>query len=302
MAKRVLWIGLVSALLVALVGGCAAVPRMASESASYDAMPPMAAPEEPRESVDYQEGATARSRAELGDVIQTRMIIYTGELSLVVADTNEAQAQVMDIIEQVDGYIASANSYTYGDNLRRINLSLRVPVQAFSATMDALRGLALEVSQDAIGSEDVTQEYVDLESRLNALEVKAVRLEELMEEAEDTEAVLAVYSELSETQIRIEQTKGRMQYLERHAAMSTINVSLMPDAMSRPVAVATWRPGGTARRAVESLVTTFQFLFDAAIWLVLAVAPVVAVIGLGIYLFVRIAIWATRRMKIRTSA
>jgi hypothetical protein len=148
----------------------------------------------------------------------------------------------------------------------------------------------------------VTQEYVDLSSRLSALEVKAVRLEELMEEAEDTEAVLAVYSELSETQIRIEETKGRMQYLERHAAMSTINVYLVPDAMSRPVAIAGWRPAGTARRAIESLVTTFQFLFDAAIWLTLAVAPVLVVIGLVIYVMVRVLLWLSRRFKAKASA
>jgi hypothetical protein len=296
---------LIGALLLTLASGCAASGYKAAENSwggtSDRAEAPAAAPQEAADYMD-ETGSGARSRAEMGAFNETRMIIYTGELSLVVADTDDAQARVVALAEAVGGYIASAGSYTFDGDLRRITLSLRVPAEAFNATMDALRGLALEVNQDSINSQDVTQEYVDLSSRLNALEVKAARLEELMEQAEDTEAVLAVYNELSETQIRIEETKGRMQYLERHATMSTINVYLVPDAMSRPVAIAGWRPGGTARRAIESLVTTFQFLLDAVIWLTLAVAPVVGVISLVIYLFVRVVIWATRRFRVKASA
>jgi hypothetical protein len=295
MKKRVVWSLLSGLLVLVLASGCAMGAReSASDSDSGSAPPPMAAePEEPREEMKGE-----GSYQSVADVPQSaRMIIYTGELSLVVSNTDEAQATVVALAEEMGGYIASASSYTYAGDLRRITISLRVPADRFNATMDTLRGLALEVTQDSIGSQDVTQEYVDLTSRLNALEVKAARLEELMEEAEDTEAVLAVYAELSETQIRIEETKGRMQYLERHAAMATINVYLTPDAMSQPVEIAGWRPGGTARRAIESLVATFQFLFDAAIWLVLAVAPVLAFIGLILYAFVRVVIWLSRRMK-----
>jgi len=203
------------------------------------------------------------ANAALADVVD-RMIIYTGELSLVVSDTDVAQSEVIALAEDAGGYVSGANSYVYNQGLRRINLTLRVPAEAFNDMMAALRDLALEVTQDSVGSEDVTQEYVDLESRLKALEVKAERLEELMDEAEDTEAVLAVYEELSETQIRIEETKGRMQYLERRSAMATITVTLTPDELSRPIEIVGWRPQGTVKRAIEVLVETFQFLMVLA--------------------------------------
>ena len=109
-----------------------------------------------------------------------------------------------------------------------------------------------------------------------------------MEEAEDTESVLAVYRELSQTQIEIEQTKGRMRYLEDASSMATIQVSLTPDELSQPVEIAKWRPQGTLKRAVEALVETFQFLVDALIWIVLVVLPVLAVIGAVIYGFIRL--------------
>jgi hypothetical protein len=226
-----------------------------------------------------------------------RMIIYTGELSLVVRDADVAQQDAVALAEAVGGYVAEAESYAYGDGLRRINLTLRVPAESFNETMAALRDLALEVTQDAISTEDVTQEYVDLTSRLAALEAKADRLEALMAEAEDTEAVLAVYEELSETQVQIEETKGRIQYLERRSAMATIVVHLTPDALSQPVEVAGWRPQGTARRAVEALIEVLQFLLDALIWFILLGIPVLAFIGLTVYLFVKLLQWIFGRRR-----
>jgi len=153
--------------------------------------------------------------------------------------------------------------------------------------MTALRDMALEVSRENISSQDVTQEYVDLESRLDALEVKADRLEILMEQAEDTEAVLEVYEHLSATQMEIEQTKGRMRYLERSSAMATIEVQLTPDELSRPVEIAGWRPTGTLKRAVEALIEALQFLIDALIWLIILVTPVLLFIGFVLFIFVK---------------
>jgi len=243
------------------------------------------------------------ANAALADVVD-RMIIYTGELSLVVSDTDVAQSEVIALAEDAGGYVSGANSYVYNQGLRRINLTLRVPAEAFNDMMAALRDLALEVTQDSVGSEDVTQEYVDLESRLKALEVKAERLEELMDEAEDTEAVLAVYEELSETQIRIEETKGRMQYLERRSAMATITVTLTPDELSRPIEIVGWRPQGTVKRAIEVLVETFQFLIEALIWIVLLVVPVLAFIAFVIFILIRIlrAIFGRGRRRSKKQA
>jgi hypothetical protein len=212
-----------------------------------------------------------------------RMIIYNANISMVVKDTLQTQEEIAEMVKRQDGYLSSAESYKSGENLVSINLTLRVPAEKFTATMAELRDMAREVERESISSEDVTQEYVDLESRLTALEAKAERLEELMEEAEDTEAVLAIYRELSSTQQEIEQTKGRMRYLERSAAMATISVHLTPDELSRPVEVAGWRPQGTAKRAIEALIEVFQWLFKALIWIVLLVLPVTIFVGLVIF-------------------
>lgn len=217
-----------------------------------------------------------------------KMIVYNAEISLVVKDSEVAQEDITQMVKSLEGYVSNSSSYAYTGGLLRINLTLRVPAENFDTAMANLRDMAMEVTQESIGTEDVTQEYVDLESRLRALEVKAERLEALMDQAEDTEAVLAVYQELSETQQEIEQTKGRMQYLQRSAAMATITVYLTPDALSQPVEIGGWRPVGVAKEAFQTLIRAFQWLIDALLWIVIFVAPVVIFVGIVLYVFIKL--------------
>ena len=283
---RILYFGVLVALLLT---GCAAEPSRLSaedrnESLSFEApepLPVVTMVAEKRVEV------TTSASGDLGEIPE-RMIVYTGDLAMVVADTDAVQRQIEVLVEEAEGYIASVESYTVSEGVRRTDLSLRVPAETFNSTMDALRKMALEVTRESVSTQDVTEEYVDLTARLRALEAKAARLEELMERAEDTEAVLAVYRELSATQVEIEQTKGRMQYLERQSAMATIHVELTPDELARPLEVAGWRPQGTVKHAIEALIKTFQFLIDALIWLIIWVLPVVVFLGLLIFLFVKL--------------
>jgi hypothetical protein len=285
---------LIMVVVLLLTSGCAmrAPERAVNESeVSYDEV--YSSAEAP--ALEQEGGRASVAVADVPDL----MIIYTGSLDLVVKDTQEAQDEVGKLVEQVGGYVASSESYRYEEGWTRVTLTLRVPSEKFTDAMSELRALAIEVSHDSVSSENVTQEYVDLDSRLRALEIKAERLEALMKEAEDTEAVLAVYQELSATQQEIEQVKGRMQYLERSAAMATITVSLTPDELAQPIEVAGWRPQGTVKRAVQALINTYQFLFDALIWIVLLVIPVLVGIGLVVYGIVKALTWLLNRRKPR---
>ncbi|MBN1260690.1 MAG: DUF4349 domain-containing protein, partial [Anaerolineae bacterium] len=287
MKRSLFWIVLLVSAL-ATVGCGARAPTMFSEA-------PMEAPagdyyfEEaemaPEPLADRTVGNAATGSSL--DEVPERMIIYNGGLDLVVKDTSAAQESVEQLVSELGGFVLSSDSYRYGEGLVSINITLRIPAEKFFDAMGGLRAMALEVTRDSISSQDVTQEYVDLESRLRALEIKAEKLAELMDNAEDTEAVLAVYQELSYTQEEIEQVKGRMQYLERSAAMATITVSLTPDELLQPVEIAGWRPQGTVKQAIEAMIKTYQFLVDALIWIILFVLPVLAGCGLAVFLAIK---------------
>ncbi len=244
-------------------------------------------------------GEVQSGGAGMASIPEQRMVIYNGALDLVVKDTVAAQEEIGALADELEGFVLSSESYRYDEGLLRVEVTLRIPATSFNTAMARLRDLALEVTHERVSSQDVTQEYVDLESRLRALESKAEKLEEFLDEAEDTEAVLKIYQELSATQEEIEHVKGRMRYLERSAAMATIDISLTPDEMAQPIEVAGWRPQGTAKQALQMLINAYQSLVDALIWIVILVIPVLLGIGFFVFLFVKLiqAIFSRRKKK-----
>jgi hypothetical protein len=162
------------------------------------------------------------------------------------------------------------------------------------ATLAQLRDWALEVRSQNISGQDVTEEYSDLQAQLRHLQATETQLLTFLKEAESTEAALSVYTELQRIQGEIERVKGRIQYLEQASALSSVTVTLIPDALAQPVSVAGWRPQGTLRQAFEALVRTLQFLVEALIWVLVYLLPV-ALLVLGLPLGA--LVWLVRRRR-----
>ena len=154
-----------------------------------------------------------------------RMIVRTGNISMIVEDVNTAIDRISTIAGQSKGYVVSSNSWRDGERLHG-SISIRMPSGDFANVMTAITQLAVEVTSQTTSSQDVTEEYVDLSSRLKNLQATEQQLLQIMAKAEKVEDILSVERELSNTRSQIEQTSGRMQYLEKTAAMSLIQVNL----------------------------------------------------------------------------
>jgi PKD repeat protein len=153
------------------------------------------------------------------------MIVRTAHMMLVVNAVPAAMEQIAALAEGADGYVVSSQRWEEDERLAGI-ITIRVPAGDFSTIMAALRGLAIEVTSEETSSQDVTEEYTDLSSKLKNLEATEEQLLQLMERAEDMDDVLNIQRELTRTRGEIEQIKGRMQYLERTSATSLITVQL----------------------------------------------------------------------------
>ncbi len=225
-----------------------------------------------------------RDAADQGlESLEERMIIWTGDISLVVKDAGESLEQVEAIAKDLGGYVVNSSSW-YQEQQLRARLTIRVPAGEFDTALVRLKDLAITVESRNVSTQDVSEEYTDLDSRLRNLEATETELLELLTEVRErtgkAEDVLAVHRELSNIRGQIEQVKGRMQYLEKMTAMATINVELIPDVLARPIVVAGWQPSGTAANALRTLVRTLQFIVDAALWLVIYVLPTLVVIAI----------------------
>jgi hypothetical protein len=296
--NRKIMYGVIASLLTLAVAGCgrAAAPEPAMDVA-YEAPAAVEFVEVEKEVVVAESGAGVGSYAAV-----ERLIIRDASLSMVVPDTEAALDEINGMVDELGGYVVESSTYQYQEGLRA-SVRFRVPAEDLDVALDRIRALASEVRSQDISGTDVTDEYVDRKSSLRHLEATEARLLEFLEEAEDTEAALAVYEQLREVQAQIEQVKGRIQYLEQSAAMATVSLEIIPDELAQPIQVGGWHPEGTLRNAFESLVRVLQFLVDAAIVIVVLVIPVLAAIAVpvaGLILLVRAIVRRRRARKAKT--
>jgi len=229
-----------------------------------------------------------------------RLIIRTGNISMAVEDTRAAQATIEAMVEGMaseGAFVVSANEYGgTEENQPYVSMTIRIPAARFDATMDRLADMAVIVNSSNESADDVTEEYVDLEARLESMETARQRLLEIMEEARNTEDLLQAEQQLTQREAEIESLKGRMQYLEQSARLSSIFIELQPYLLSQPVSDE-WRPAETARRGVTALVDGLKSFGDFAIFFAIAILPWLVAFGLVIFLIVILVRWRARARR-----
>ena len=271
-----------------------AQPQGARQESAAQPQQPAAPPQEapaaaPADSAANQ-NLPANTGVQASPYQQNRMIIKNGEMTLLVADTDRAIDQATGVAVDSGGYIVSSKTWLQ-DGFKYAALTMGIPSDQFEVAQRRLRGLALEVQNDTASGQDVSQEYVDLQSRLTNLEATAARIREFLDKATKVADALEVNQQLSDVEGQIEQVKGRMQYLKDRSAFSTIALTLnplvpTPTPHPTPTPVA-WQPGKTLEAAGGTLGGLLRGLVDAAIWLGIVLLPfaipVLALIAVVVY-------------------
>ena len=248
-------IALIVVMLLLATVACAKAPVPSPSPA------PMPAPMPPREEVAYKDGA-------LPSIEEERMIVRTGDMSLVVDDVVDARDEIVLMTEGFDGFVVS--SRISGEGKEEIGrISIRVPDDKFELALSELRKLAVRVKSESTNSQDVTEQYIDLQARLKNAEATENQYLTLLEKAEEVEDILRIYDSLSRVRYEIEHIKGQMQYLERTTSMSLISVNLEPAATARGLVRAGWSALEVLKSAVRGIVIFGQWLGTIAIWLLI---------------------------------
>jgi hypothetical protein len=222
-----------------------------------------------------------------------RMILRTAQMRIVVGDTTKTVDAVTKAIEAMGGFVAGSNIWRDGE-LMRATLTLRVPSDKLTAALSSIRSLAKRVDTEAIASEDVSQEYVDLTSHVRNLEATENELRELLVVARKNSRkatdVLEVHEQLTNIRGQIEHDKGRMRYLSELASLSSISLEMTPDAIAKSLVEPGWQPIVIAKDAVRALIGALQSIATVGIWLIVYVVPVFAMFALLI-----VALWKIAR-------
>jgi len=232
--------------------------------------------------VDYGKGDMAGQPPS-----QERLVIQNADLAIVVTNPEIKMAAIAKMAEQMGGFIVSSNLYQIpiqGGFTTEANVVVRVPALKLEEALTRIKSDAVDVQTETRSGQDVTQEYVDLKSRLKNLEAAEAQLTKIMDEATKTEDVLNVFNQLVYYREQIEVVKGQIQYYEQASALSAISVRLIAEESVKPIELPTWLPQGVANEAIRDLITFTQGFVDFLIRFVLYLLPVLILIGLPIYL------------------
>jgi hypothetical protein len=225
-------------------------------------------------------GADAAVKAEPATVPEgqppDRYLIRNASLELEAEDAEAASQQLQEAVRASGGYVSGLDKRVDGLGRPSINLTLRVPADKLDGSLDTIRTLG-RIIHEQVTTEDVTEEYVDLDARLRNLKKAEERLLEHLSKAILIDSTLKVEQELTRVREQIERFDGRLRFLGHRVRYSTVQVVISQKPKAEQMApVATFSSGRVFTQAVRSLAEFGQTLWTKAIWLVVW-APVWAV-------------------------
>jgi hypothetical protein len=198
--------------VVALAAGCSVAQRAAQ---------PAARPAPPSGSAPI--GAIRRQPSDL-------MLVRRGELAAEVEDLNPPLVRSHDLTASLGGYIASESR-----DDRSVSVSMRVPEPKLDVALDSLSQLGTVTSRK-VSSQDVTEEAIDVEARIQSLTAERDQLRQLLTKANAINDVFTVERELARVQGDIDSLQHRLEHLRNTSAMAELNAEFKKRREPGPVA------------------------------------------------------------------
>jgi hypothetical protein len=213
------------------------------------------------------------------------MIIYTASMSVIVEDYSKAELEVLRLVKEKKGYTINSEVTGSPGAPRSGHWKIRVPVEQFDAFREAVRRLG-EVERNSTDSQDVTDEYYDLEARIRNKKAEEARLlQHLDKSTGKLDEILAVEREVSRVRGEVEQMQGRMQVLAKLTAMTTVTVTLHERGSYVPAEAPAF--GTTISRTFRGSLGVLTDFGKNVVLVAVALAPwlvVLAVVGVPTWL------------------
>jgi hypothetical protein len=213
-----------------------------------------------------------------------------------VASPAAAESKVSSLVERLGGYVASSERSTDADEgerkTARVSLSLRVPAERLDEALREIKRLGAGAETERIGSEDVTDEFIDVSARVANQRHLEQQLVTILAQANTVEGSLKVHQELTNVRTEIDRLKGRKRFLETESALAKISLTLSP---LRPVvSVSGTDFGVSVRRAATDSVSVAAGIVTFGIRGAGILLPLAVLFGLPV---VGVVLWLKRRQR-----
>lgn len=208
-----------------------------------------------------------------------RKLIRNGSMDFEVTDIVAAKQTIGKIVEELGGYLASENEETplKGPQVYQV---VRIPSAQLDAFLSKLTGLAKKIRLKELSSEDVTEEFIDLESRLVTKKELERNYREIMKKATKVEEMLEVERQLELVRGEIESIEGRVNYINSQVSFSTLKLLYFQEiAHVKEKESFSTQLAGSMAKGWSGVLLFIQFL--ATIW------PLLILSAVTVWLYIR---------------
>jgi hypothetical protein len=226
--------------------------------------------------------------------VGNRLVIQNSDVSLLVKNVVDTRNKILDYTNKNGGYMVSASTSNPQD-APTANITIRIPSDKLQESLDFFHSLSVKVVSENLLGQDVTDQYVDIDTRIKLLESTKARYEDILSKATEINDITNLTSQILNIQSQIDSYKGQQESLEKNAKLARLTVFMSTDEIALPYSPSeTFRPNVIFKLAVRSLVSTLRSLATFAIWL--SVYSVVWLPLLLLYIIIR-GWWNKRKIE-----
>ena len=222
------------------------------------------------------------------EVVDTsRKLITTMNVSTETEDLDSVLFQVQNKVKELGGYIESSDIYNgssySGSRRRNACLTLRIPANNLDKFIEVVED-STNITNKSTNVEDVTLNYVDIESKKNALTSEEKRLLEILEKAETVEDIITIEQRLSEVRYQIESIESQLRTYDNKINYSTVYLNI--DEVTKYTDTAKKGPWQRMKEGfADSIVEIGDFIVEACVWFVVHLPQIILVILLLVVIF-----------------
>ena len=218
--------------------------------------------------------APSTSMKSYSSISEESRIQIQASISLEVQNISDAVEAIRALVNQHKARVTSSES---GDLYNKYaNISILVPKESFNELIEAIKNVATKVTNENIYSNDVTEEFVDIEAKLNVMKQTENRFITLLSETSNVEEIMSVERELMRLRGEIDSLEGRMRYLSKTTDNSVLNVHMAEEV---PMTGRDWSFFDSFANSVRSLVSFSKHIANFFISLIVF-SPIIGGAGL----------------------
>lgn len=228
--------------------------------------------------------AEARPAAAMPDAAAERKIVFNGTLDVEVKDFGAAHAELGGLMRKHKAFFVKTEIRGDSGQKRHGTFTIKVPVESFHPMVEALAALGNPL-KNTTDSQDVTEEFVDVEARVKNLKAEEEVLNKLLKEAGTRlEDLFKIREHVRTNREQIERAEARLQVLNTLTSLSTITLTLRDkEEYVAPTAAKVTEPASFGERATgtfASSVGVLRAVGEAVAMFAIAVAPWLPLLGL----------------------